>query len=69
MRTHGRHVRGSRAAIVAAGTHHWVSPKHLQQYVSEMAWRMNRRAMTAEDRINALFTAIEGRLTYKALIA
>jgi transposase-like protein len=51
------------------GTHHWVSPKHLQQYVSEMAWRMNRRAMTAEERINALFTAVEGRLTYKALIA
>jgi len=50
------------------GTHHWVSPKHLQQYVSEMAWRMNRRAMTAEQRINALFTAVEGRLTYKALI-
>jgi hypothetical protein len=22
------------------GTHHWVSRKHLQQYVSEMAWRM-----------------------------
>ena len=51
------------------GTHHWVSPKHLQQYVSEMAWRMNRRAMTAEDRINALFSAVEGRLTYKALIS
>jgi transposase-like protein len=51
------------------GTHHWVSPKHLQQYVSEMAWRLNHRALTAEDRINALFTAVEGRLTYKALIA
>ncbi len=51
------------------GTHHWVSPKHLQQYVSEMAWRMNRRAMTGEERINALFSAVEGRLTYKALIA
>jgi len=51
------------------GTHHWVSPKHLQQYVSEMAWRMNRRAMTAEERANAIFTAVEGRLTYKALIA
>jgi transposase-like protein len=51
------------------GTHHWVSPKHLQQYVSEMAWRMNRRAMTPEERVNALFRAVEGRLTYKALIA
>jgi transposase-like protein len=51
------------------GTHHWISPKHLQQYVSEMAWRMNRRTMTAEQRVNALFRAAEGRLTYKALIA
>lgn len=50
------------------GTHHWISPKHLQQYVSEMAWRMNRRAMTAEERVNALFSAVEGRLTYKKLI-
>jgi transposase-like protein len=51
------------------GTHHWISPKHLQKYVDEMAWRLNRRAMTAEERVNALFTAVEGRLTYKALIA
>jgi transposase-like protein len=51
------------------GTHHWVSPKHLQQYVSEMAWRMSRRVMTAEERVNELFSAVEGRLTYKALIA
>jgi transposase-like protein len=51
------------------GTHHWVSPKHLDQYVSEMMWRMNRREMSAQDRINALFSAVEGRLTYKALIA
>jgi transposase-like protein len=51
------------------GTHHWVSTKHLQQYVSEMAWRLNRRDMTAQERVNALFSAVEGRLTYKALIA
>lgn len=51
------------------GTHHWISQKHLQQYVSEMAWRMNRREMSPQDRINALFAAVEGRLTYKALIA
>jgi transposase-like protein len=51
------------------GTHHWVSAGHLQKYVDEMAWRMSRRAMTAEQRVNALFSAVEGRLTYKALIA
>jgi len=50
------------------GTHHWVSPKHLQQYVSEMGWRMNHRSLTGAERINALFSAVEGRLTYKALI-
>jgi ISXO2-like transposase domain len=50
------------------GTHHWVSPKHLQQYVSEMAWRMSRRDMTSEQRVNELFADVEGRLTYKALI-
>lgn len=51
------------------GTHHWVSSKHLQQYVSEMAWRLNRRELSAQDRINALFATVEGRLTYKALIS
>lgn len=51
------------------GTHHWVSPKHLQQYVSEMAWRMSRRDMTAQERVNAICTAVEGRLTYKVLTA
>ena len=51
------------------GTHHWVSPKHLQFYVDEMAWRMNRRSLTAAERANALFSYVEGRLTYKALIA
>jgi transposase-like protein len=50
------------------GTHHWVSPKHLDQYVSEMAWRQSRRGMAADERINALFLMVEGRLTYKALI-
>ena len=50
------------------GTHHWVCRKHLQQYVSEMTWRMNRRRLSPQDRINELFAAVEGRLTYKALI-
>lgn len=51
------------------GTHHWVSPKHLQQYVSEMTWRLNRRDLSPQERINALFAHVEGRLTYKALTA
>jgi transposase-like protein len=51
------------------GIHHWVSPKHLDNYVSEMTWRFNRRTMTCADRMNDLFAYVEGRLTYKALVS
>lgn len=51
------------------GIHHWVSAKHLQKYVDEMSWRFNRRGMVVTDRMNDLFSDVEGRLTYKALIA
>lgn len=50
------------------GIHHWVSPKHLDRYVSEMAWRYNRRDMKVTPRMNDMFGCVEGRLTYKALI-
>lgn len=51
------------------GIHHWVSPKHLHRYVNEMTWRINRRDMQENDRMNDLFAGIEGPLTYKTLIA
>lgn len=51
------------------GTHHWVSPKHLQRYVDEMSWRINRRTLTAEQRVNAHLADVEGRLTYNELTA
>lgn len=51
------------------GIHHWVSPKHLDRYVQEMTWRFNRREAAVTDRMNDLFGCVEGRLTYKALIA
>jgi transposase-like protein len=51
------------------GIHHWVSPKHLDRYVQEMAWRFNRRDMTVGPRMNDLFACVEGRLRYKELIA
>lgn len=51
------------------GIHHWVSDKHLDRYVQEMTWRWNHRAMGVTDRMNDLFACVEGRLTYKALIA
>ncbi|WP_374309153.1 IS1595 family transposase [Methylocella sp.] len=51
------------------GIHHRVSPKHLQRYVDEMTWRFNRREMRVTPRMNDMFACVEGRLTYKALIA
>ncbi|MCF8477916.1 MAG: IS1595 family transposase [Pseudolabrys sp.] len=51
------------------GVHHWVSPKHLDRYVGEMTFRLNRRNLTVTERMNSLFGCVEGRLTYKALIA
>lgn len=51
------------------GTHHWVSPKHLEKYVQEMTWRLNRRSLTAADRMNDLFESVAGTLPYKVLIS
>ena len=51
------------------GIHHWVSPKHLSRYADEMTWRFNRRDLKVTPRMNDLFACVEGRLTYKALIA
>ena len=51
------------------GVHHWVSPEHLNKYLSEMTWRYNRRDMPVGARMNDLFASVEGHLTYKALIA
>ncbi|WP_370335442.1 IS1595 family transposase [Parvularcula marina] len=51
------------------GIHHWVSAKHLDQYVGEMVWRYNRRSFAEGERMNHFLSSTEGRLTYKALIA
>ena len=51
------------------GVHHWVSPKHLDRYVGEMTYRLNRRDVARGDRVNDLLSQVGGRLTYKALIA
>lgn len=52
------------------GTHHWLSPKHLDRYVQEMTFRFNRREMAEGDRANDLLANVEGkRLTYKILTA
>lgn len=51
------------------GIHHFVSPKHLNRYVSESVWRFNLREMGEGDRVNALLAETNGRLRYKELIA
>ena len=51
------------------GTHHFLSPKHLNRYLGEMTWRFNRRSQGEGERVNALLDQVGGRLTYKELIA
>jgi transposase-like protein len=51
------------------GIHHWVSPKHLDAYVSEMAFRFNRRDEKPAQRMNDMLAQIEGPLPYKVLTA
>ncbi len=51
------------------GIHHFVSGKHLDRYLTEFTFRHNRRKMGEGSRVDALLGQIEGRLTYKALIA
>jgi len=51
------------------GTHHYISPKHLDAYLGEMAFRQNRRDVTKGARVNALLAQVEGPLPYKVLIA
>lgn len=51
------------------GVHHWVSPKHLDRYISESSWRYNRREMGEGERLNAFIAGSDGRLTYSGLIA
>ncbi len=51
------------------GIHHWVSAKHLFRYADENAWRFNRRSVAEAVRLDEFIARLDGRLTYKALIA
>jgi transposase-like protein len=51
------------------GIHHWVSVQHLMRYVGEVVWRYNRRHIEDGPRMNEFLTRVDGRLTYKTLIA
>lgn len=63
---HGRQFRDAQLIV---GIHHWVSPKHLDRYVGEMTYRLNRRPLDRGERVNDLLAQVEGPLPYKVLIA
>ncbi len=50
------------------GIHHSVSPKHLQRYCNEAAYRYNRKSKGQDERFADVITNCEGRLKYKELI-
>ena len=51
------------------GIYHSVSPKHLNRYSDEFSFRYNTRKMKDGERFKHTFSLVEGRLTYKELIA
>ncbi len=50
------------------GIHHSVSPKHLQRYCNESAFRYNNRAAFQDERFAAALANCNGSLKYKSLI-
>lgn len=50
------------------GIHHSVSPKHLQRYCDESAFRYNHRKALQDERFADALANCEGTLTYKRLI-
>lgn len=52
------------------GTYHYMSPKHLQRYVDELAGRHNVRGLDTIDQMGDVVAAMAGkRLTYRDLVA
>jgi len=50
------------------GIHHSVSPKHLQRYCNESAFRFNNRDLLQDERFAAALANCNGSLKYKTLI-
>lgn len=50
------------------GIHHFVSPKHLQRYCNENAYRYNNRQLPQDAKFTQSIAGINGRLKYKQLI-
>lgn len=55
--------------ITILGIYHQVSPKHLQRYCDEFAYRYNTKQMSHKQRFENSLKGMEGRLTYKNLIS
>lgn len=51
------------------GIYHQVTPKHLARYCDETMYRYNLRKMKDNERFVFTLGNLEGRLTYKALVA
>src|SRR5665213_263182 len=49
------------------GTHHHVSPEHLERYLAEFDYRYSTCDLTDTERMADLATRVAGRLTYKAI--
>jgi transposase-like protein/ribosomal protein L37AE/L43A len=50
------------------GIHHYVSPKHLQRYCNENAFRFNNRSLFQDERFAKSLANCKGQLKYKTLI-
>ena len=51
------------------GIYHQISAKHCQRYLDEFMYRFNSRKLKDADRFVMAMKRVEGRLTYKRLIA
>ena len=54
------HILIANVKNMIRGTHHGVSPKHLQPYLSEFCWRFSRRQFSGELFDRLLYTCITG---------
>lgn len=51
------------------GTYHYVSPKHLQRYCNEIAYRLNERKATMQERFDGAMERSKGvTITYQQII-
>lgn len=50
------------------GTHHWISKKHIDKYLSEMSFRYNTKDFGDAERFNFFLNSTEGRLKYSVLV-